>query len=295
MMRDPIFFVAACGAATALAVLGYLFFAVDLAPVVTTGTRGQQRELARKQGVFSSVEYLIRVIAYHLERLDLDLRPIETRLAHGGDYLGVSGREFMALRILSAVCGIVASSLIYSMTSSLLVSLFAQMIGLLTPEIQLGEAIKRRRKEISRALPTAIDLTAMCMGAGMDFPGAISQVARNMQNSRSAMKQELERILQELSLGRTRKQALLSFGRRVDTDAVTEFVNAVILAEEKGTPLSQVLAIQAESLRVRRSVMAEEAAARAGVMMMVPLMMMFGCIGLLLMGPLIIQMAEGGF
>ena len=64
---------------------------------------------------------------------------------------------------------------------------------------------------------------------------------------------------------------------------------AVVQAEAKGTPLAEVLSIQARMLRMRRSVRAEESAAKAGLMMMGPLMMMFMCIILLLLGPFVVQ------
>ena len=131
------------------------------------------------------------------------------------------------------------------------------------------------------------------MGAGLDFPGALRQVVDNMPAGPSPVREELTRLLQELRLGRTRKQALQSFASRVDTEAVREFVGAVVQSEDKGTPLSEILVIQAEVLRNRRSVLAEEAAARAGVMLMLPMLMMVVSIVLLLMGPLFLDMAKG--
>jgi tight adherence protein C len=81
----------------------------------------------------------------------------------------------------------------------------------------------------------------------------------------------------------------------VPTEAVREFVGAVIQAEEKGTPLAEVLRIQATILRMRRTVLAEEAASRAGVMMMIPLMMLLGCILLILMGSMMLKSFDSGF
>ena len=74
-----------------------------------------------------------------------------------------------------------------------------------------------------------------------------------------------------------------------------DFVGTVVQAEAKGTPLSEVLTIQARMLRMRRSVSAEEAAAKAGLMMMGPLMLMFVTIILLLMGPFAVRFTTSGF
>jgi tight adherence protein C len=81
----------------------------------------------------------------------------------------------------------------------------------------------------------------------------------------------------------------------VPTEAVKEFVSSVIQAEEKGNPLSEVLRIQARMLRMRRSVAAEQNASRAGLMMMIPLLLIFASIILLLLGPFIINGMKSGF
>ena len=75
---------------------------------------------------------------------------------------------------------------------------------------------------------------------------------------------------------------------------VSPVVGAVVQAEEKGNPLGEVLRIQASMLRMRRSVMAEEAAAKAAVMLIGPLMLIFGAIMLCLMGPFVISTAQSG-
>jgi tight adherence protein C len=149
--------------------------------------------------------------------------------------------------------------------------------------------IARRFKQVNRGLPTSIDLASLCMGAGLDFPGALRQIVEKAGRKDDALIDELKRILQELELGRTRRQALENFAERVPTDAVRDFVGAVTQAEEKGNPLAEVLRIQAYMLRMRRSVMAEEAAARAAVMMMLPLMLIFCAIILVLLGPFVVN------
>jgi tight adherence protein C len=138
-------------------------------------------------------------------------------------------------------------------------------------------------------LPVEIDLAAMCMHAGLDFPGAIRLVVAQRKSGEHVLREELSLVLSELDLGHTRATALSNFAARVPTSAVREFVGAVIQAEEKGTPLADVLKIQATMLRMRRSILAEEAASRAGVLMMVPMLMLLGSVFVILMGPLVLQ------
>jgi tight adherence protein C len=100
-----------------------------------------------------------------------------------------------------------------------------------------------------------------------------------------------------LQLGFTRQQALRALGERVRLDSVQEFVSAATQAEERGTPLAQVLRTQAVGARTRRTVRGEEAASRAGVKMVVPLFLVFICILLLVLGPPLLSLsgqAPGG-
>jgi tight adherence protein C len=165
--------------------------------------------------------------------------------------------------------------------------------GTILPHMQVSGEIERRFKQVNRGLPHTIDLVALTMSAGLDFPGALRQVTEKTADRADAIYEEMVRILQELELGRTRKQALLAFADRCPTEAVKDFVSAVVQAEEKGNPLAEVLQIQATMLRMRRSVAAEESAARAGVMMMGPLMLIFATIMLIILGPFAVNIASG--
>jgi tight adherence protein C len=201
--------------------------------------------------------------------------------------------EFIVISALSAIAGVAAAVFFYSTTDGTMVPLACLLVGPLLPTLQLRGQTKERYKAVERGLPGAIDLASLCMSAGLDFPGAIKHVVTNMPDHNAPVRQELQRILQELSLGRTRKQALEGLAERVRSDSVQEFVSSIIQAEAKGTPISVVLGIQATALRTRRSVLAEESAARAGVLLMLPMLMIMIAIVLLLMGPLFITMSQG--
>lgn len=284
------------GAAFSLGVLVYLILDVPLAQAPENGARGVARAVAREKGGFGPFEAILRLLATHASKLPLSKqrKELDTALTAAGEMKGLTPDEILVLIGLSGLAGVLSGYYFFVAVDSTYIALACVILGPLLPAMQLKSNKKDRCKEVSRGLPAAIDLAALCMGAGLDFPGAIAHVVNNMRDMRSPVRQELERVLQELSLGRTRKQALQSFAERVQTDAVKEFVSAVVQAEEKGTPLSEVLAVQAGALRGRRSVLAEEAAARAGVLLMLPMLLMMVSISLLLMGPLLIEMSQGG-
>lgn len=262
------------------------------------GVRGLRRRQALDEGgSFALIEPLMRLAAGWVAHFPLGdkRREIDEMIKHAGGWLGLTANEFVALSGLGlvgfTVLGLVAVNL--AELPSILVIFFAGLGGML-PYVRVTGEVQRRFKEVNRALPGAIDLASLCMGAGLDFPGSLRQIV-DKAGRRDSLVEEMTFILQELDLGRTRRQALENFADRVPTEAVRDFVGTVVQSEEKGNPLAEVLRIQARMLRMRRSVMAEEAAARAAVLMMGPLMLIFGAIILVLLGPFIVQSMESGF
>ena len=165
-------------------------------------------------------------------------------------------------------------------------------LGALLPYLQITSAATDRMKNVNRRLPYAIDLLALAMGAGLDFPGAVKQVTEKSGDPEQPVVEEFTLILQSLQLGRTRTQALEEFAARVPSDSVLEFVGAVVQAETRGNPVVDVLRIQAEVSRRKRSVNAEEAASKAGVAMVGPLMLVFIAILLLIVAPIAMKLSD---
>jgi tight adherence protein C len=269
---------------------------VACAPVPSAprlGHRGdRRRQTLRKGGSFRLLEPVMRAVAGWVSALPpgKTRERIDGQLARSGDYLGISADEFVALSVLSAaffaVLGAVFSRLL---DLGMLLMVVGALLGATLPWMQVQSEIRRRFRQIDRGLPAAIDILALCMGAGLDFPAALRAAAGEYGQARGAVADEFERILQELEVGHTRVQALRSFERRAPTEAVRGFVGAVAQAEQKGNPLVEVLQIQAQVMRAQRSVAAEEAAARAGVLMIVPLFLLLCCILLLMLGPFIVN------
>jgi tight adherence protein C len=155
--------------------------------------------------------------------------------------------------------------------------------------LRLYEQARSRKRIIARRLPVAIDLVVLCMGAGLDFTGALELVVEELGEPDDPLSCELRRVLQELAMGRARRRVLAELAERVPSATVCDFAHAVIQAEEKGNPLADVLQVQAQVLRLRRSVAAEEAAARAGVLFVLPLLLLLAAVLLVLFGPFIVN------
>lgn len=261
------------------------------------GQKGLKRKaILDEQGLFNTIEPLMRWLARRIASLPIeDTRTrINDQLRQAGEYLGLTADEYLALSVISSIGLLGAGVLIDKLSSvgGIVVLMFAGF-GSILPHMQVSGEIERRFTQVNRGLPHAIDLVALTMSAGLDFPGALRQVTEKTADRTDAIYEEMVRILQELELGRTRKQALLAFSDRCPTEAVKDFVSAVVQAEEKGNPLAEVLQIQATMLRMRRSIAAEESAARAGVLMMAPLMLIFCTIMLIILGPFAVNIAAG--
>ena len=280
--------------ALALAIIGYQFGQVPPVTRTELGLRGLKRQRALEEGLFRWIEPLVRVFAAWLAYLPLHgLRArAENQLKLSGSYLGLTPNEYIALSILSGLFFLsIALVIVNAMDLPPAFTFLFTGLGISLPHSRVTNEVKRRGSGVERALPGAIDLAALCMGAGLDFPASVKQVVATTPPD-DPLAEELSRVLQELDLGRTRRQALESFADRVPTPVVRDFVGSVVQAEEKGNPLAQVLKIQATVLRLRRSTMLEERAARAGVLMMGPLILMMLSVMVILMGPLAVELFE---
>ena len=222
---------------------------------------------------------------------------LDLLLTQAGDWYGLTADELVGAMI---ACGVAMAALgggAATLGSNLGVAVFATLgggiVGSALPYFVVDAAKLERLRIINRTLPNAIDLMALSMSAGLDFPGAVRQVVEKTSNPEDPLVEEFTLILQGMNLGRSRKEALLEFAKRAPVETVTEFVNSLVQAEERGNPVAEVLAIQATVSRTRRSVRAEELAAKAGVQMVGPLMLVFFCIMGLLMGPALMNIMAG--
>jgi tight adherence protein C len=281
----------------ALFCLAYGIASAPTQPSSPLGLRGlkRQRMLATSEG-WAMFEPLVRWMGIRVSGI---LTPpqrasLDDQISFAGDWMGITPEEYIGLSILSGVgCSLGGLLVGYLSDIGLFLAIFVGIVGFALPYMQVSGAAQDRLKNISRGLPYAIDLMALAMGAGLDFPGAVRQVVQKSSNPDDALVEEFTLMLQGLSLGRTRKDVLTEFARRAPVDAVKEFVGSLIQAEERGNPVSEALQIQATSSRTRRSVRAEELAAKAGVQMVGPLMLGFGTVMMLILGPMYLKLSQG--
>src|SRR6185503_14863254 len=171
--------------------------------------------------------------------------------------------------------------------------LFGPLLGIfcfLLPGIWIDRKIKSRRKEITRSMPDAIDLLTISVESGLGFDPALQRVAEKWDN---ALTREFARVLSEMRIGKTKRDALREMAIRVDEDGLTTFVSSVIQADTLGVPITQVLRIQSEAMRVRRRQIAEEKAQKAPLKMLFPMVfLIFPAFYVVILGPAVPQVID---
>lgn len=220
---------------------------------------------------------------------------IEKKLINAGRPFHWTAADFLSVQYATAVIfAIIAALLSYFSHGSPGVQYFAVICSFVTGYLMLSifinMTISRRRGSIEKELPDLLDLMVISIEAGLGFDAALQKV---VQKSKGPLAQEFNQCLQEMRMGKTRKEALKDLAKRNDEGDLAAFVGAIIQADQLGVSIGNVLRIQAEQMRVRRKQQVEEKAMKAPVKMLIPMVLfIFPTIFLILLGPSVIQIME---
>lgn len=159
--------------------------------------------------------------------------------------------------------------------------------GFFLPDLWIAKKGVARQDDIRRMLPETIDLMAIAVQAGMGLEGAIELVARKLPGP---LGEELQRLLQEIQLGSSRRQALQKLRGRTEIQELSTFAMALIQADTIGSPVSEVLQTHAKEMRLMRRQRAREVAAKLPVKLLFPLLLtIFPALMIIVIGPAIIS------
>jgi tight adherence protein C len=159
-------------------------------------------------------------------------------------------------------------------------------VGYIAPEFWLGRRVRARQKSMILQIPDALDLLTISVRAGLGFDAALGKVVEKMEGP---LIDEFRRALAEVRVGKARREALRDIIPRTEVAALTNFIGAIIQAEQLGVSISKVLQVQSEQLRIERRQRAEEMAAKAPIKMLFPLVgCIFPSLFIVILGPAII-------
>lgn len=229
---------------------------------------------------------------------------LDRRLIAAGFEGLLAPQEFLALKLLlPATVGVVWIVFVNGALTvspallrrvSLLLYLFGPIYLFMYPSLWLHRQLKLRHKSIRLALPFVLDILTLSVEAGMDFMTALQ---RHVEGKIiDALSEELIRVIREIQIGKTRRQALRDLSTRVDMPDLRSVVNALVQADELGVSIGTILRIQADQIRLRRFERAERLANQAPVKMLFPLLFfIFPAVFLILLGPVLFRVSQRGF
>jgi tight adherence protein C len=174
--------------------------------------------------------------------------------------------------------------------STLLIAAAFVAVGYMLPDALFYNKAKKRQEEMQLELADAMDQITITVEAGLGFEAAIDRLARIGD---TALKREFARMLHELRLGASRKQALDNLVLRTQVPDLRKFVHAVAQADVYGIPIAQVLRVQSAELRDKRRQAAEEKAMKVPVKILMPLVLcILPSLFIVILGPAGIRIAE---
>ncbi|OGX06017.1 MAG: hypothetical protein A2Z88_06025 [Omnitrophica WOR_2 bacterium GWA2_47_8] len=203
-------------------------------------------------------------------------------------HVNLNPEEFMSLKILAIALILIVT---FPMVEPDLVAFWIFMsfgAGYTLPEFWLKGNIKKAKNVMVKELPDAIDLLGLCVNAGLDFMLALKWVVD--KSSPSVLMTELNTVMQEINVGKTRRDALRDLAQKYELPDLSSFSRTLIQADKMGTSVSEALNVLSEDMRLARWRRGEQLALKAPLKMLVPLLFfIFPVVGILVAGPILLD------
>ena len=215
---------------------------------------------------------------------------LRRKLTLAGNPGGLETGQFLALYLVVIIAGTSTGSLLAKAAGQPLFALIGFGFGLLIPDFWLKGRIQNRQGAIQKSLPSFLDLLTVSVEAGLGFDAALARVTAKESGP---LAEEFQRVLQEIRMGKPRRDALRDLGNRTEVKELSGFVTAIVQADQLGVSIGNVLRVQAQQMRRSRRQRAEEAAMKAPIKMLFPLVFfIFPSLFIVLLGPAVIQLIE---
>jgi tight adherence protein C len=258
--------------------------------------RGESVDLEKIELSLPFQERIIYPVARKLGEFAVRFTPqnallsISHQLELAGSPAQLDPTVFLALQFIAAIGFGAVLFLAFTFGQSdwplgqkMLIVIGGTVVGFFFPQIWLTSKINRRQKEVRKAMPDALDLLTICVEAGLGFDAAMAKVSEKWESELSLA---FARVIQEIQLGKIRREAMRDMAERIGLPEMTSFVAAVIQSEQLGVSMAKVLRIQSDQMRVRRRQHAEEEAHKAPVKMLIPMaLLIFPSLMIVLMTP----------
>ncbi len=221
------------------------------------------------------------------------IRELGRLLTIAGNPLGLEAREFYGISLAFNLFGIWFALVILRRgmdRNNLLMALAMVLITYLYPQVWLKGRVRARQDKIRKGLPDALDMLSVCASAGLGFDQAMQRVSEHWNTPVGV---EFGRVITEMEMGLSRREALRSLADRLDVAELTSFVSFIIQTDQLGMSIVDTLHAQADQLRVERRHRAQEQAQKIPTKMLIPMaFLIFPALLALILGPIVPSLVE---
>lgn len=218
---------------------------------------------------------------------------MDRKLLQAGNPMNMTVIDFQVLKLVlkflfPAVFIAYAKLLNLSILGCIISGIVGLTSAMILPSFYLNLKIKQRYKLCLKELPDFLDLLTVCLEAGLGFDSALNKV---ISKRNGVLSSEFHICIEEIRLGKTRKEALTEIRERLNFDEMKSLINSILQAEKLGISIVQILRIKSQEERDKRRQRAEEAAMKAPIKILFPLVLfIFPSIFTVLLGPAVIQL-----
>lgn len=222
---------------------------------------------------------------------------VRDKLLAAGSPAGLDVDRFMSLKLIGACSIVFWPWFAFKFAAlggfyGLIVTGLMWAICFFGPDVWVQRKTDQRQFEIATRLPDVLDLLVISVEAGLGFEQAID---RTVDAVPGALADEFRRMLQETRMGATRAEALRAMDERCQVPELRSFILAMLQADTFGISIGRMLRSQADDMRVRRRQRAQEAAQKAPVKMLFPLIFcIFPSLFVVILGPAVLQITKAG-
>lgn len=223
---------------------------------------------------------------------------LNTRLVQAGLYAPNAMSVFLGIKMLLTVgllvLGLGASLLGFvPWSAGMFIGAAGGIVGLIGPSFWLDSRKSDRQRTMRRSLPDGLDLMVVCLEGGTSLLAGLQRVSNEIQAAHPLLASEWKLVLRATEMGQTSGEALKQLAARFDLEELRRLASVVVESERFGSSVGKALRTMAQSLRFRRSQLAEEQARQAEVKMLFPtVLFILPCIFLVVLFPSAIHIAR---
>ena len=286
-----------------VAVIGGLFFvAVFLSGYALMLTRPNLQERLRGSGqgeaqlpfdwfaFFKKSEKVFKPLGSMIPRSPEEMSRQERRLAQAGIRRKDGPALLYGVKLACAIIlFLVFTTISLIRANPVVLVILPILLGALVPDMVVSRLIQRRKDSLQQALPDALDLTVICVEAGLGLDQSLVRIGQELRHVHPSLSDELNLYSLEVNAGKKRSEALRNLGQRTEVDDIKSFAAVLIQTDRFGTSVAQALRVFAETMRTKRRQRAEENAAKMSIKMIPALVFfIFPAIFVVILGPAVI-------